>query len=58
MDNYNMILPRITYGGAGALENLRHVVSGRRKAAIFTDKGVLAAGLLDLPQEIVRSAGA
>ena len=34
MDKYNMVLPRITYGGVDALENLRHIVSGRKKAAI------------------------
>lgn len=57
MDKYNMVLPRITYGGVDALENLRQVVAGCKKAAIFTDKGILGAGLVDLPQEIVRSAG-
>ncbi len=57
MDKYNMVLPRITYSGVDALENLRQVVAGRKKAAIFTDKGILGAGLVDLPQEIVRSAG-
>ena len=57
MDKYNMVLPRITYSGVDALENLRQVVAGRKKAAIFTDKGILGAGLVDLPQEIVHSAG-
>lgn len=57
MDKYNMVLPRITYSGVDALENLRRVVAGCKKAAIFTDKGILGAGLVDLPQEIVRSAG-
>ena len=57
MDKYNMVLPRITYSGVDALENLRLVVAGHKKAAIFTDKGILGAGLVDLPQEIVRSAG-
>ena len=57
MDKYNMVLPRITYSGVNALENLRQVVDGCKKAAIFTDKGILGAGLVDLPQEIVRSAG-
>ena len=57
MDKYNMVLPRITYSGVDALENLRQVVAGCKKAAIFTDKGILGAGLVDLPQEIVRSAG-
>ena len=57
MDKHNMVLPRITYSGVDALENLRRVVAGCKKAAIFTDKGILGAGLVDLPQEIVRSAG-
>ena len=52
MDKYNMVLPRITYSGVDALENLRQVVAGCKKAAIFTDKGILGAGLVDLPQEI------
>ena len=52
MDKYNMVLPRITYSGVDALENLRRVVAGCKKAAIFTDKGILGAGLVDLPQEI------
>ena len=40
MDKYNMVLPRITYSGVDALENLRRVVAGCKKAAIFTDKGI------------------
>ena len=28
MDKYNMVLPRITYSGVDALENLRRVVAG------------------------------
>ncbi len=57
MDKYNMVMPRIVYSGVDALENLKMIAAGHKKAAIFTDKGILAAGLVDLPQQIIQTAG-
>lgn len=48
LETYNLTMPRTVYSGKDALENLKHVVAGAKKIAIFTDKGILSAGLVEL----------
>ena len=40
LETYNMTMPRTVYSGKDALKNLKTVVAGARKVAIFTDKGI------------------
>lgn len=54
---YNMIMPRTVYSGKDALKNLKTVVAGANKVAIFTDKGILSTGLVDLPLQELNEAG-
>lgn len=55
----NLKIPRAVYCGAGALGRIPAIVkaSGAAKVAVFTDKGIEAAGLLALPLEQLGSAG-
>lgn len=54
---FKMVMPHAVYSGKDALDNLKTLVAGARKVAIFTDKGVLQAGLADLPMEKLREVG-
>lgn len=57
LETYNLTMPRMVYSGKDALNNLKSVVAGVKKAAIFTDPGVLSTGLVDLPLNILKEAG-
>ncbi|MGE4276668.1 MAG: iron-containing alcohol dehydrogenase [Lawsonibacter sp.] len=57
LKTYNMIMPRTVYSGKDALKNLKTVVAGAKKVAIFTDKGILSTGLVDLPLQELNEAG-
>ncbi|MBE6969128.1 MAG: iron-containing alcohol dehydrogenase [Ruminococcaceae bacterium] len=49
-----MAMPRTVYSGKNALDNLKNAVKGAHKVAIFTDKGILSTGLVDLPLARLR----
>ena len=52
LTTYNLKMPHAVYGGENAMDNIpKHV-------AIFTDKGIEAAGLFTLPEEAVKASGA
>lgn len=57
--NYNLRIPGAVFGGEGALENIKTILEENkvRRLAVFTDKGVEGAGLLDLPMAVVRGTG-
>ena len=57
VEKYVMNMPRTVYSGVNALDNLTAVVKDATKVAIFTDRGILASGLVDLPQAKIREAG-
>ena len=57
VDKYVMNMPRTVYSGVNALDNLKNVVKGAKKVAIFTDRGILATGLVDLPLARIKEAG-
>ena len=58
--NYSLKMPRAVYGGEDALQHISDLVrsNGARRVAIFTDQGIRACGLLDLPLQLVEAAGA
>lgn len=57
LETYNMTMPRTVYSGKNALENLKAVTAGAKKVAVFTDKGILSTGLVDLPLAKLEEAG-
>ena len=59
LTKYNLKLPREIFSGEDALENLKTILlaNGVKKAAVFTDKGIQSAGLLDFPMDRIRAAG-
>ena len=57
VETYNVTLPRTIYSGKTALSNLKTVVAGAKKVAIFTDKGILSTGLVELPLIQLKEAG-
>ena len=57
LEKYVMNMPRTVYSGVNSLDNLKTVVSGANKVAVFTDRGLLASGLVDLPIAKIKEAG-
>ncbi len=57
--NYNLKMPSAILGGEGALENIKTILAENnvKRLAVFTDKGIEGAGLLELPMAVVRSTG-
>ncbi len=57
MDVYEMKIPQAVYSGKNALRNLKPLLAGIKKAAVFTDGSILNAGLLHTPLKILKEAG-
>lgn len=57
LTKYEMQIPKYTFAGENALENIQTVIADRKKIAVFTDQGVEGAGLLDLILNQVKAAG-
>ena len=59
LTQYNLKMPHAVYGGENAMDNITAIVKARgaKKVAMFTDKGIEAAGLFALPEEAVKAAG-
>lgn len=57
LEKYSMTMPRTIFSGTDALENLKSIVKDAKKVAIFTDRGILSTGLVELPLEKLREAG-
>jgi alcohol dehydrogenase class IV len=56
---YNLKLPHSVYSGKNSLENIKSILLENKvdKLAIFTDKGIERAGLLNYPMEFVKQTG-
>lgn len=59
LTKYNLKLPHAVFSGEDALEDIPAILAENaiRRLAVFTDKGIEAAGLLELPMSQVRKAG-
>ena len=60
LTQYNLKMPHAVYGGENAMDNITAIIKARgaKKVALFTDKGIEAAGLFALPEAAVKAAGA
>lgn len=58
VEQYSLRMPGNVHCGEGAMEHMGSILQGHRKAAVFTDKGIEASGVLDYPLEQIRKAGA
>ncbi len=58
LTTYSLKMPRAVYSGENAMENLTAILraAGAKRAAVFTDKGIKAAGLFPLVQNAVEDA--
>ena len=54
---YTLQMPKLIYGGENALAQMSGILKPVKKAAFFTDKGIVNAGLLKLPVEQVKKSG-
>ena len=56
---YNLKMTHEIYSGENAMKNLKDILIKNqvKKAAVFTDKGIQGAGLLDYPMEQIQAAG-
>ena len=58
MKGFNIMMPKAVYSGIGAMEQIKTVLdSDIKKAAIFTDKGIMGAGLLEYPLSYIKEMG-
>ncbi|MEO1769838.1 iron-containing alcohol dehydrogenase [Candidatus Enterococcus ferrettii] len=56
--DYQLKMPKNINAGEHALEQLAGIIAnGVKKIVIFTDKGILGAGLVDVPKAIIEEAG-
>jgi alcohol dehydrogenase class IV len=60
LNAYNLKMPQAVYGGENSLDQITAILISRnvKRAAMFTDKGILATGLFALPEAAVKAAGA
>jgi len=59
IEKYNLKMPHAVYSGENSLENIKTILLANKvkKLAVFTDKGIESAGLLDYPMEFVKQSG-
>lgn len=59
LTKYELRMPCAVYAGENAMENISGILkkNNARRLAIFTDKGIERAGLLELPLAEVKKAG-
>lgn len=58
LTDYNLKMPKDIRAGEHAIEQLESIISkGIKKIVIFTDKGLLDLGLVDLTIQIIEKAG-
>ena len=57
LTTYNLKMPHAVYGGENAMDNITAILKANKvkRVAMFTDKGIEAAGLFSLPEEGCRS---
>lgn len=59
LNMYSLKVPHAVYSGENSLENIKKIVSdnGVNKIAVFTDKGIVNAGLLNYPMAFIKETG-
>jgi len=57
LEPYRMTLPKVVYSGENALSKISTIVKGIKKVTIFTDQGIVKAGLLTYPLELLKKGG-
>lgn len=59
LEKYNLKMPHVVYSGENALENIKTIILANevKKLAVFTDKGIESAGLLEYPMKVVEQTG-
>lgn len=58
LTQYTLKMPHAVYSGENALNHMAAVMSAdTKKIAVFTDKGIIGAGLLSLPLEKIKETG-
>ncbi|MBE7722565.1 MAG: iron-containing alcohol dehydrogenase [Lacrimispora celerecrescens] len=57
---YNLRMPHAVYGGENSIDNITAILKNNyvKRVAMFTDKGIHASGLFDLPEAAVKAGGA
>jgi alcohol dehydrogenase len=55
--DYMLQMPHAVYSGEHALENISKIIKDVKKVAVFSDQGILAAGLLDYPLSLIKNTG-
>ncbi|MDO4266074.1 MAG: iron-containing alcohol dehydrogenase [Eubacteriales bacterium] len=60
LKQYNLKMPHAVYGGEDAIGKITEILRTvhAKRVAIFTDKGIEACGLLELPETAVKESGA
>ena len=58
LTQYTLKMPHAVYSGENALNHMAALIGAdTRKIAVFTDKGIIGAGLLKLPLEKIKETG-
>ena len=59
LTKYNLKMPHAVFSGEDALEKIQDIFAenGVKRLAVFSDKGIEGAGLLDLPMAEVKKTG-
>lgn len=58
LTQYMLKMPREVYSGDNALDNMAALIGDEvQKIAVFSDRGIIGAGLLELPLEILKKTG-
>lgn len=54
MSEFNLRMPKEIYSGENSLKNIKTIASKYKKIALFTDKGIQGAGILDNVTELLK----
>lgn len=58
LTKYTLSMPHVVFSGENALDNIKNVIGAEdKKIAVFTDKGIIGAGLLDVPLAKIKELG-
>ena len=58
LNNYTLRMPRTVYSGENSLENIKNIVTNEyKRIAVFTDKGIVNSGVINLPLNILKDTG-
>lgn len=58
LEDYKLKMPGAVFGGEHALDKIDEIIKNRyKKTAVFTDKGIEAAGILEEPLRLLKESG-